>query len=164
MLHPNLVGVRLTGSLSGWTAPKDVILKVCGILTVQGGTNRMIEYFGPGTRSISATGKGTITNMGAELGATTSIFPYDERMAIYLKATGREELADLANRHAEHLRADPEVERDPGALSSTRWSRSTSPRSSRTSSGRTRPTWRVRSRAWRATRASTAIRTSSRRR
>src|SRR5262249_6904470 len=88
-------------------------LKVCEILTVQGGTNRVIEYFGPGALSISATGKATITNMGAELGATTSIFPYDERMAIYLKATGREELADLANRHAEHLRADPEVERDP---------------------------------------------------
>jgi aconitate hydratase len=113
VLYPNLVGVRLTGSLSGWASPKDVILKVCEILTVQGGTNRVIEYFGPGTRSISATGKGTITNMGAELGATTSIFPYDERMAIYLKATGREELADLANRHAEHLRADPEVEREP---------------------------------------------------
>jgi len=113
VLHPKLVGVRLTGKLSGWTAPKDVILKVCDILTVAGGTNRVIEYFGPGTQSISCTGKGTITNMGAELGATTSIFPYDERMAIYLKATSREELADLANRHAELLRADPEVEADP---------------------------------------------------
>jgi aconitate hydratase len=114
VLQPNLVGVRLTGSLSGWTSPKDVILKVCELLTVKGGTNRVIEYFGPGTASISATGKGTITNMGAELGATTSIFPYDARMATYLKATGREELADLANRHAELLRADPEVEADPG--------------------------------------------------
>ena len=113
VLQPTLVGVRLTGSLNGWTAPKDVILKVCEILTVQGGTNRVIEYFGPGTASISATGKGTITNMGAELGATTSIFPYDARMATYLKATGREELADLANRHAEMLRADPEVEANP---------------------------------------------------
>ncbi len=113
VLYPRLVGVRLTGKLSGWTAPKDVILKVCEILTVQGGTNRVIEYFGPGTRSISCTGKGTITNMGAELGATTSIFPYDERMATYLKATGREELADLANRHAELLRADADVESDP---------------------------------------------------
>jgi len=113
VLYPDVVGVRLTGSLSGWTAPKDVILKVCEILTVKGGTNRVIEYFGPGTASISCTGKGTITNMGAELGATTSIFPYDARMATYLKATGREEIADLADRHAELLRADPEVEADP---------------------------------------------------
>ncbi len=113
VLHPRLVGVHLTGALSGWTAPKDVILKVCEILTVKGGTNRVIEYFGPGARALSATGKGTITNMGAELGATTSIFPYDERMAAYLKATGREALADLANARAELLRADPEVEADP---------------------------------------------------
>jgi len=113
VLYPKLVGVRLTGQLNGWTAPKDVILKVCDILTVTGGTNRVIEYFGPGTAAISCTGKGTITNMGAELGATTSIFPYDERMATYLKATGREALADLANRHAEMLRADPEVDADP---------------------------------------------------
>ena len=113
VLHPRFVGVRLSGSLSGWAAPKDVILKVCEILTVKGGTNRVIEYFGPGVSSISCTGKGTITNMGAELGATTSIFPYDERMATYLKATGREEIADLASAHAELLRADPEVERDP---------------------------------------------------
>jgi aconitate hydratase len=113
VLYPKLVGVYLTGAMSGWTAPKDVILKVCETLTVKGGTNRVIEYFGPGTASISCTGKGTITNMGAELGATTSIFPYDRRMAIYLKATGREVLADLANDRAELLRADPEVERDP---------------------------------------------------
>jgi len=113
VLYPKLVGVRLTGSLSGWTAPKDVILKVCDLLTVKGGTNRVIEYFGPGTASISCTGKGTITNMGAELGATTSIFPFDERMAIYLKATRREEIADLAGQHAELLRADPEVDEDP---------------------------------------------------
>ena len=114
VLYPNKVGVHLTGSLDGWASPKDVILKVCDILTVKGGTNRVVEYFGPGTASISCTGKGTITNMGAELGATTSIFPYDERMATYLKATAREELADLANAHAELLRADPEVEGDPG--------------------------------------------------
>jgi len=113
VLQPRLVGVRLTGSLSGWASAKDVILWVCGQLTVKGGTNRMVEYFGPGVASISATGKGTITNMGAELGATTSIFPYDERMATYLKATGREELADLANARAELLRGDPEVESDP---------------------------------------------------
>jgi aconitate hydratase len=116
VLHPNRVGVHLTGSLSGWSAPKDVILWVCAQLTVKGGTNRVVEYFGPGAASISATGKGTITNMGAELGATTSIFPYDERMATYLKATGREALADLANQHAELLRADPEVESDPEAF------------------------------------------------
>jgi aconitate hydratase len=116
VLYPNVVGVRLTGELSGWSAPKDVILKVCEILTVKGGTNRVIEYFGPGTRSISCTGKGTITNMGAELGATTSIFPYDERMATYLKATGRAELAALADANAGLLRADPEVEADPKAF------------------------------------------------
>jgi aconitate hydratase len=113
VLQPKLVGVRLTGAPSGWTAPKDVILKVCELLTVKGGTNRVIEYLGPGARAISCTGKATITNMGAELGATTSIFPYDERMAAYLKGTGREELADLADAHAELLRADPEVERRP---------------------------------------------------
>jgi aconitate hydratase len=114
VLYPKRVGVHLTGSLSGWAAPKDVILRVCAILTVKGGTNRVIEYFGPGARSISCTGKATITNMGAELGATTSIFPYDERMAAYLGATDRAALADLADRHAELLRADPEVEEDPG--------------------------------------------------
>jgi aconitate hydratase len=114
VLYPNKVGVYLTGELSGWTAPKDVILKVCETLTVKGGTNRVIEYFGPGTRSISCTGKGTITNMGAELGATTSIFPYDERMATYLASTGRQEIADVANAHAELLCADPEIEQDPG--------------------------------------------------
>jgi len=116
VLYPNLIGVHLTGELSGWSSPKDVILKVCETLTVTGGTNRVIEYFGPGTASISCTGKGTITNMGAELGATTSIFPYDERMATYFKATGRGELADLANEHAELLRADPEVAKDPTAF------------------------------------------------
>src|SRR6266850_391628 len=109
VLHPKLVGVRLTGKLSGWSAPKDVILKVCEILTVAGGTNRVIEYFGPGTQSISCTGKGTITNMGAELGATTSIFPYDEHMDAYLRATDREALADLARQNADLLAADREV-------------------------------------------------------
>jgi aconitate hydratase len=113
VLYPRIVGVHLTGSLSGWTAPKDVILKVLDVLTVQGGTNRVIEYFGPGTRAISCTGKGTITNMGAELGATTSIFPFDERMATYLKATGREQIADLAQQRASLLCADPEVEANP---------------------------------------------------
>src|SRR5499426_2644148 len=104
VLFPRFIGVYLTGEMSGWTAPKDVILKLAGELTVAGGTNAIIEYFGPGVRSISATGKATITNMGAELGATTSIFPYDQRMATYLAATSREELADLANRHADMLR------------------------------------------------------------
>jgi len=113
VLYPKLVGVHLTGQLSGWTAPKDVILKVCELLTVKGGTNRVIEYFGEGTASISCTGKGTITNMGAELGATTSVFPFDERMATYLKATSREEIADLARQHADLLKADPEVHADP---------------------------------------------------
>ncbi|HWU37395.1 MAG TPA: aconitase family protein, partial [Candidatus Acidoferrum sp.] len=89
VLYPKVIGVYLTGQLQGWTAPKDVILRLAGELTVSGGTNAIIEYFGPGTGSISATGKATITNMGAELGATTSIFPYDQRMARYLAATGR---------------------------------------------------------------------------
>ncbi len=110
---PQVIGVRLTGSLSGWAAAKDVILKVAGILTVKGGTGAIVEYFGPGTESISATGKATICNMGAEIGATCSLFPYDGRMAMYLKATQREELADLADRYAEHLRSDPEVDDDP---------------------------------------------------
>ncbi|MBZ0187157.1 MAG: aconitate hydratase, partial [Candidatus Obscuribacterales bacterium] len=110
---PKLIGVRLKGALNGWTAPKDVILKLAGILTVAGGTGAIIEYFGDGTESISCTGKGTITNMGAELGATTSIFPYDERMARYLQATGRKEIAELANAHKEFLVADPESAKDP---------------------------------------------------
>jgi aconitate hydratase len=115
VLYPGKVGVHLTGELTGWAAPKDVILVVCEALTVKGGTNRVIEYFGPGTRSISCTGKGTIANMGAELGATTSIFPYDERMATYLSSTGRRRIADLADARAALLRADPEVEADPEA-------------------------------------------------
>ncbi|HXQ22043.1 MAG TPA: aconitate hydratase [Candidatus Acidoferrales bacterium] len=110
---PKVVGVRLTGSLSGWTSAKDVILKLAGILTVKGGTGKIVEYFGPGTRSISCTGKGTITNMGAELGATTSVFPFDDRMATYLRATSRADLAALAEQHARHLTADPAVEKEP---------------------------------------------------
>lgn len=110
---PGLIGVRLTGALHGWTSPKDVILKVAGILSVKGGTGKIIEYFGPGTYSISCTGKGTITNMGAELGATTSIFPFDARMATYLKATGRGKIASLSERYYEDLRADSEVEKNP---------------------------------------------------
>ncbi|HEX9505425.1 MAG TPA: aconitate hydratase, partial [Acidimicrobiia bacterium] len=110
---PKVIGVHLDGELSGWAAAKDVILKVAGILTVQGGTGAIIEYFGPGAESISATGKATICNMGAEIGATCSLFPYDARSAAYLKATGREALADLADAHAEHLRVDPEVLADP---------------------------------------------------
>ncbi|RMF08711.1 MAG: aconitate hydratase, partial [Candidatus Neomarinimicrobiota bacterium] len=106
---PGLIGVKLTGSLSGWTAPKDVILKLAGILSVKGGTGKIVEYFGEGTASISCTGKATITNMGAEIGATTSVFPFDERMATYLEGTDRRELADLAREHREHLVADPEV-------------------------------------------------------
>lgn len=113
VLCPKIIGVKLTGKLSGWAAPKDVILKLLGILTCDGGTNRVIEYFGPGTKSISATGKGTITNMGAELGATTSIFPFDERMAVYMGATGRADLARIARENAALLAADPEVEKNP---------------------------------------------------
>ncbi len=113
---PGLIGVHLTGSLNGWTAPKDVILKLAGILTVKGGTGKIVEYFGPGVSSISATGKGTITNMGAELGATTSVFPYDERMAAYLRATGREAVAELADGNRAHLQADPEVLDRPEAV------------------------------------------------
>ncbi|PYM87180.1 MAG: aconitate hydratase [Candidatus Rokuibacteriota bacterium] len=113
VLHPKLIGVRLTGTLDGWTSPKDVITYLCGVLTVKGGTNKIVEYFGPGAESISATGKGTICNMGAELGATTSVFPYDGRMAIYLRATDRADVAALADKHAEHLVADPAVLEDP---------------------------------------------------
>src|SRR5262249_29057945 len=112
-LYPQFVGVYLTGQLNGWTAPKDVILRLAGELTVTGGTNAIIEYFGPGTRALSATGKATITNMGAELGATTSMFPYDEHMATYLAATGRGELAKLAAQYAHLLAADPEVAAHP---------------------------------------------------
>ena len=113
VLMPKRIGVVLTGEMSGWTAPKDVILKLAGLLTVSGGTNRIIEYLGPGVSSFSCTGKATITNMGAELGATTSMFPYDESMARYLRATNRPWLAEAADKYAELLRADPEVEADP---------------------------------------------------
>src|SRR5262249_30416840 len=107
------MAVYVTGRLSGWEAPKDVILYVAGQLTVSGGTNAIVEYIGPGARSLSATGKATITNMGAELGATTSLFPYDERMAAYLRATGRGDLAPLAQRYRHLLAPDEEVEADP---------------------------------------------------
>ncbi len=110
---PKLIGFHLTGELSGWSSPKDVILKVAEILTVKGGTGKIIEYFGPGTRTISATGKGTITNMGAEVGATTSLFPFDESMVSYLKATERESVAALAQQFEEYLRADEDVESNP---------------------------------------------------
>jgi aconitate hydratase len=113
VLMPKRIGVHLHGKLHGWTAPKDVILALLGILTVKGGTNAVIEYFGSGTESISCTGKATITNMGAELGATTSIFPYDKRMDIYLRATERGALADLANDHRHLLSADMEALKHP---------------------------------------------------
>jgi len=112
---PKLIGVKLTGKLSGWTAPKDVILKVAGILTVKGGTGAIVEYFGEGAVAMSCTGKGTICNMGAEIGATTSTFGYDESMSRYLKATGRAEVAELADSIKEHLTADPEVYANPSA-------------------------------------------------
>ena len=112
---PKAIGVHLTGELSGWSAPKDIILKVAEILTVKGGTGAIVEYFGPGAESLSCTGKATICNMGAEIGATTSLFGYDEAMSRYLKSTGREDVADLANEVAEHLRADDEVIENPAA-------------------------------------------------
>ncbi len=110
---PKLIGVKLIGKLNGWTAPKDVILKVAGILTVKGGTGAIIEYFGEGAESMSCTGKGTICNMGAEVGATTSTFGYDESMERYLRATSRDDVADAANQVKEHLTADPEVYANP---------------------------------------------------
>jgi len=113
LLYPKRIGVYLKGELNGWTAPKDIILYVAWKLTVSGGTNSIIEYFGPGAKSISCTGKATITNMGAEVGATCSVFPYDERMDIYLRATNREKIADLANEHKDLLTADLEVEKNP---------------------------------------------------
>lgn len=111
--NPKLIGIHLKGKLSGWTSAKDVILKLCGMLTVKGGTDKIVEYFGEGTASISCTGKATITNMGAELGATCSVFPYDDRMGGYLKATNRAALADLANQNKDILSADPEVLQNP---------------------------------------------------
>ena len=110
---PKLIGIKLTGKLSGWTASKDVILKVAGILTVKGGTGHIVEYFGPGAQSLSCTGKGTICNMGAEIGATTSTFGYDQKMAEYLSGTERAEVADMADSIAEHLTGDPEVYANP---------------------------------------------------
>jgi len=110
---PKLIGIKLTGKLNGWTSSKDVILKVAGILTVKGGTGAIVEYFGPGAETLSCTGKGTICNMGAEIGATTSTFGYDEKMAEYLRGTGRSEVADLADQVKEHLTGDPEVYADP---------------------------------------------------
>ncbi|TKS62694.1 MAG: aconitate hydratase [Nitrospira sp.] len=113
VLHPKLIGVRLTGKLNGWASPKDVILYLCGLLTVKGGTNKIVEYFGPGAESISATGKGTICNMGAELGATTSVFPFDQKMVAYLNITDRADLANLAIANKSLLVADPEVYQSP---------------------------------------------------
>ncbi|MCH2625670.1 MAG: aconitase family protein, partial [Acidimicrobiales bacterium] len=113
---PKAIGVKLTGELSGWSAPKDIILKVAEILTVDGGTGAIVEYFGSGAESLSCTGKATICNMGAEIGATTSLFGYDEAMGRYLKSTGRENVSDAADQVAEHLRADQGVLEDPGAF------------------------------------------------
>ena len=112
---PKLIGIKLTGKLNGWTSPKDVILKVAGILTVKGGTGAIVEYFGDGAKSMSCTGKGTICNMGAEIGATTSTFGYDESMERYLRSTGRDDVADAANGIAEHLTGDAEVYSNPEA-------------------------------------------------
>ena len=113
---PKLIGVKLTGSLSGWASPKDVILKLAGILTVKGGTNAIIEYFGPGAASLSATGKATICNMGAEVGATTSLFPFDLNMATYLRATGRGDVAEWATAVSDYLEADMDVQAQPDSF------------------------------------------------
>ena len=113
---PKAIGVHLTGELSGWSAPKDIILKVAEVLTVKGGTGAIVEYFGPGAESLSCTGKATICNMGAEIGATTSLFGYDQAMSRYLKSTGREAVADAADKVAMHLRADDEVIANPSAF------------------------------------------------
>ncbi len=113
VLHPKLIGVKLTGKLSGWASAKDVILYLCGLLTVKGGTNKIVEYFGPGAETISATGKGTICNMGAELGATTSVFPFDQKMVDYLNITDRADLAKLAQANKALLIVDPEVNQSP---------------------------------------------------
>jgi aconitate hydratase len=113
--NPKLIGVHLKGKMNGWASGKDVILKLCGMLTVKGGTDKIVEYFGEGTKSISCTGKATITNMGAELGATCSIFPYDEKMGAYLKSTARAELADVASKNTDILTADEDVAKNPKA-------------------------------------------------
>ena len=110
---PGIIGVKLTGELNNWTSPKDIILKLAGILTVKGGTGKIIEYFGEGTKNISCTGKATITNMGAEVGATTSIFPYDHKMFEYLLATNRKEIAEMADEIKDELQADSEIEKNP---------------------------------------------------
>lgn len=114
---PKVIGVKLTGKLSGWTSSKDVILKVADILTVKGGTGAIVEYFGPGVDSISATGMGTICNMGAEIGATTSVFPFNERMVQYLKATGREPIAKEASLNKDLLSADQGAQYDQVSFS-----------------------------------------------
>ena len=114
LLYPRRIGVYLTGKLNGWASPKDIILYVASKLTVSGGTNAIIEYFGPGARAVSCTGKATITNMGAEIGATCSLFPYDKTMETYLRATGRNSIADLANKHIDLLNQDPEIEKEIG--------------------------------------------------
>src|SRR5579872_5253412 len=113
LMYPKRIGVHLKGELNGWVAPKDVILYVAWKLTVSGGTNAIVEYFGPGTKSISCTGKATITNMGAKIGATCSVFPYDDKMEVYLNSTSRGQIADLANKYQDILVADPEVEQNP---------------------------------------------------
>jgi aconitate hydratase len=113
VLYPKITGVKLTGKMNGWTSGKDIILKLLELLTVKGGTNKIIEYFGPGVESLSCTGQGTVTNMGAELGATCSIFPYHKSMGDYLRATRRADIAELADQYAAYLRPDPEVEKDP---------------------------------------------------
>ena len=138
VLHPKLIGVRLTGKLNGWASPKDVILYLCGLLTVKGGTNKIVEYFGPGAETISATGKGTICNMGAELGATTSVFPFDQKMVAYMNITDRADLANLAQSPTRNCSWPILRSTNRRRSITTRSSRSISPRWSRTSSVRIR--------------------------
>ena len=149
VLHPKLIGVKLTGKLSGWASAKDVILYLCGLLTVKGGTNKIVEYFGPGAETISATGKGTICNMGAELGATTSVFPFDQKMVAYMNITDRADLANFAQWRT-RICSSPILKSISRRRNTTiKSSKSISPSSSRTWSDRTRRIWPGRSRSWR---------------
>ena len=163
VLHPKLIGIRLTGKLSGWASPKDVILYLCGLLTVKGGTNKIVEYFGPGAETISATGKGTICNMGAELGATTSVFPFDQKMVAYLNITDRADLANLAIANKSSAGGGSRRSISRRRSTTTRSSKSICRRSSPMSSGPIRRISPGRFPRWRRKPRRRAIRSSSRR-
>ena len=164
VLHPKLIGVRLTGKLNGWASPKDVILYLCGLLTVKGGTNKIVEYFGPGAETISATGKGTICNMGAELGATTSVFPFDQKMVAYMNIMDRADLASFAQSPTKSSSWLILRSTSRRRSTTTRLSRSICPSSSRTSWVLTRRISPGRFQNWRPRRRRRAIRSNSRRR